>query len=217
MAWPISDDNGFQCARGLVWGIYKIFIIVARWHSESGSDHWCPELFDIQLCPHIDRHSWMAWGQGMLAGLSSHIELLAHSSYISYVGKTNILTSKDVLGLFANVCFSTSQPCLQHEYTTWMFMHLILFIWYLKGLPNFNIVFINISFQLSCNFTPFLGIYQEILLSCMILTYLCKIHNGLDFFVGSPVVTRPDNDNYTFHNVKFILWYIQLSFLSRYL
>ena len=139
----------------------------------------------------------MAWGQGMLAGLSSHIELLAHSSYISYVGKTNILTCKDVLG--------TSQPCLQHEYTTWMFMHLILFIWYLKGLPNFNIVFINISFQLSCDFTPFLGIYQEILLSCMILTYLCKIHNGLDFFVGSPVVTRPDNDNYTFHNAKFIL------------
>ena len=104
--------------------------------------------------------------------------------------------------LVAFVCFSTSQPCLQHEYTTWMFMHLILFIWYLKGLPNFNIAFINISFQLSCNFTPFLGIYQEILLSCMMLTYLCKIHNGLDFFVGSPVVPRPDNDNYTFHNVK---------------
>ena len=153
----------------------------------------------------------MAWGQGKLAGLSSRVELLAHSSYISYVGKTNILTSKDVLGLFANVCYSTSQPCLQHEYTTWMFMHLIFFIWYLKGLPNFNIVFINISFQLSCNFTPFLGIYQEILLSCMILTYLCKIHNGVVFFVGSPVVTRPDNDNYTFHSAKFILIYIQLS------
>ena len=148
----------------------------------------------------------MAWGQGMLAGLSSHVELLAHSSYISYVGKTNILTSKGMSWgyLVANVCFSTSQPYLQHEYTTWMFMHLILFIWYLKGLPNFNIVFINISFQLSCNFTPFLGIYQEILLSCMILTYLCKIPNGV-FFVGSPVVTRPDNDNYTFHNAKFIL------------
>ena len=80
-------------------------------------------------------------------------------------------------------------------------MHLILFMWYLKGLPNFNIVFINISFQLSCNFTPFLGIYQEILLFCMILTYFC---NGLDFFVGSPVVTKPDNDNYTFHNVKYL-------------
>ena len=80
-------------------------------------------------------------------------------------------------------------------------MHLILFMWYLKGLPNFNIVFINISFQLSCNFTPFPGIYQEILLFCMILTYFC---NGLDFFVGSPVVTKPDNDNYTFHNVKYL-------------
>ena len=119
--------------------------------------------------------------------------------------------------LIATICFFTSQPYLRHEYTTWMFMHLILFIWYLKGLPNFNIVFINISFQLSCNFTPFLGIYQEILLSCMILTYLCKIHNGLDFFVGSPVVTRPDNDNYTFHNAKFILWYIQLSLWYVYL
>ena len=87
-------------------------------------------------------------------------------------------------------------------------MHLILFIWYLKGLPNFNIVFINISFQLSCNFTPFLGIYQEILLSCMILTYLCKIHNGVVFFVGSPDVMRPDKDKdcqIIFHNVKFIL------------
>ena len=99
VAWPISDDNSCHDARGLVWGIWKFIIIVARWHSESG---WWPrlELFDIQLCPHIDRHSWMAWGQGMLAGLSSHVELLAHSSYISYVGKTNILTSKDVLGLF---------------------------------------------------------------------------------------------------------------------
>ena len=81
---------------------------------------------------------------------------------------------------------------------------LYLLSWYLKGLPKFNIVFINISFQLSCNFTPFLGIYQEILLFCMISIYFCKIHNGLDFFVGSPVVMRPDNDNYTFHNVKFI-------------
>ena len=89
-------------------------------------------------------------------------------------------------------------------------MHLILFIWYLKGLPNFNIVFIKISFQLSCNFTSFLGIYQEILLSCMILTYLCKIHNGVLFFVGSPDVMRPDKDKdkhcqIIFHNVKFIL------------
>ena len=98
MAWPTSDDNSCQYARGLIWGIWKFLFIVARW--QSGSDHCCPELFDIQLCPHIDRHSWMAWGHGMLAGLSSHIELLAHSSYISYVGKTNILTSKDVLGLF---------------------------------------------------------------------------------------------------------------------
>ena len=90
-------------------------------------------------------------------------------------------------------------------------MHLILFIWYLKGLPNFNIVFINISFQLSCNFTPFLGIYQEILLSCMILTYLCKIHNGVVFFVGSPDVMRPDKDKHCqiiFHNARL---YIQLS------
>ena len=87
----------------------------------------------------------------------------------------------------------------------------------LKGLPNFNNVFINISFQLSCNFTPFLGIYQEILLFCMILTNFSKIHNGLDFFVGSPVVTRPDNDNYTFHNAKFISWYIQLSLWYVYL
>ena len=124
--------------------------------------------------------------------------------------------------LIATICFSTSQPYLQHEYTTWMFMHLILFIWYLKGLPNFNIVFINISFQLSCNFTPFLGIYQEILLSCMILTYLCKIHNGVVFFVGSPDVMRPDKDKdkhcqIIFHNVKFILWYIQLSLWYVYL
>ena len=177
-----------------------------------------PELFDIQLCPHIDRHSWMAWGQGMLAGLSSHVELLAHSSYISYVGKTNILTSKDVLGLFDSYHLFFYQSAI---FATWIHNMDVYasytFIWYLKGLPNFNIVFINISFQLSCNFTPFLRIYQEILWFCMILTYFSKIHNGLDFFVGSPVVTRPDNDNYTFHNVKFILWYIQLSFLSRYL
>ena len=121
--------------------------------------------------------------------------------------------------LVVNVCFSTSQPCLQHEYTTWMFMHLILFIWYLKGLPNFNIVFINISLQLSCNFTPFLGIYQEILLSCMILTYLCKIHNGVVFFVGSLDVMRPDKDKdkhcqIIFHNAKL---YIQLSLWYVYL
>ena len=101
-------------------------------------------------------------------------------------------------------------------------MHLILLIWYLKGLPNFNIVFIDISFQLSCIFTPFLGIYQEILLSCMILTYLCKIHNGVAFFVGSPDVMRPDKDKdkhcqIIFHNVKFILWYIQLSLWYVYL
>ena len=107
--------------------------------------------------------------------------------------------------LIANVCFSTSEPCLQHEYTTWMFMHLILFIWYLKGLPNFNIVFINISFQLSCNFTPFLRIYQEILLSCMILTYLCKVHNGVVFFVGSPDVMRPDKIKINIAKLYFIM------------
>ena len=141
----------------------------------------------------------------MLAGLSSHVELLAHSSYISYVGKTNILTSEDVLGLFDTIYLFFYQSAVfattiynMDAYASYTF------VWYLKSLPNFNIVFINISFQLSCNFTHFLGIYQEILLSCIILTYLCKIHNGVDFFVGSPVVTRPDNDNYTFHNVKFL-------------
>ena len=71
-------------------------------------------------------------------------------------------------------------------------MLLISFVMVLKGLPNFEIIFINILFQLSCNFTPFLGIYQEILLFCMILTYFCKIHNGIVFFVGSPVVMGPD-------------------------
>ena len=45
----------------------------------------------------------------------------------------------------------------------------------------------------------------------------CKIHNGVVFFVGSPDVTRPDIDNYTFHNAKFILWYIQLSLWYVYL
>ena len=44
----------------------------------------------------------------------------------------------------------------------------------------------------------------------MILTYLCKIHNGVVFFVGSPDVMRPDKDKdkhcqIVFHNVKFIL------------
>ena len=75
----------------------------------------------------------------------------------------------------------------------------------------------NISFQLSCNFTPFLGIYQEILLSCMILTYLCKIHNGVVFFVGSPDVMRPDKDKHCqiiFHNarlyIQLSLWYVYL-------
>ena len=71
-------------------------------------------------------------------------------------------------------------------------MLLISFVMVFKGLPNFKFIFINISFQLSCNFTHFLGICQESLLFCMILTYFCKIHNGPDFFVGSPVVMGPD-------------------------
>ena len=115
VAWPISDDNSCHNTRDLVWGICKFLIIVARW--QSGSDRWCPELFDIQLCPHIDRHSWMAWGQGMLAGLSSHVELLAHSSYISYVGKTNILTSNDVLGLFDSYYLFLYQSAV---FATWI-------------------------------------------------------------------------------------------------
>ena len=49
-----------------------------------------------------------------------------------------------------------------------------------------------------------------VMLSCMILTYLCKIHNGLVFFFGSPDVMRPDKDKdkhcqIIFHNDKFIL------------
>ena len=63
----------------------------------------------------------------------------------------------------------------------------------------------NISFQLSCNFTPFLGIYQEILLSCMILTYLCKIHNGVVFFIGSHDVMRPDKDKINIAKLYFIM------------
>ena len=118
--------------------------------------------------------------------------------------------------LIATICFPTSQPYLQHEYTTWMFMHLILFIWYLKGLPNLNIVFINISFQLSCSCTPFLGIYQEILLSCMILTCLCKIHNRVVFFVGSPDVMRPDQDKDKLYFIMLNLFY-DISSCSCYL
>ena len=115
VAWPISDDNSCHNTRDLVWGICKFLIIVARW--QSGSDRWCPELSDIQLCPHFDRHSWMAWGQGMLAGLSSHVELLVHSSYISYVGKTNILTSKDVSGLFDTIYLFFYQSAI---FATWI-------------------------------------------------------------------------------------------------
>ena len=35
VAWPTSDDNSCQYARGLVWGIYKKVIVVARWHSQE--------------------------------------------------------------------------------------------------------------------------------------------------------------------------------------
>ena len=73
----------------------------------------------------------------------------------------------------------------------------------------------NISFQLSCNFTPFLGIYQEILLSCMILTYLCKIHNGVVFFVGSPDVMRPDKIKINI--AKFLNLFHDISSCSCYL
>ena len=56
----------------------------------------------------------------------------------------------------------------------------------------------------------------------MILTYLCKIHNGVVFFVGSPDVMRPDKDEdkhcqIIFHYAKFISWYIQLSLWYVYL
>ena len=123
------------------------------------------ELFDIHLCPHIDWHSWMAWGQGKLTGLSSNVELVAHSSYISYVGATHILTSMmfDDLGIIPCDIFiiSTSQPCLQQQYTTWILMHIIRFIWYFAVLPNFNVPFKNYRFKLSCYCTPFLEAYQR--------------------------------------------------------
>ena len=118
--------------------------------------------------------------------------------------------------LIANVCFSTSQPCLQHEYTTWMLMLLIPFVMVLGGLPNFTIIFMNYHFNYHATSHLSLEFTRKFLLSCVILTYLCKLHNGVVFFVGSPVVMRQDKDKgkqcqIIFHNAKFILWYIQLS------
>ena len=147
-------------------------------------------LFDIQLGPHIDRHSWMAWGQGMLAGLFSQVELLAHSSYISYVGATNILTSQDVIW-YHILGFSTSQPCLQHEYTTRMLLHLIPLIWYFKGLPNltwYSQIMISLIMQLHTFLWHLRGN-----VSCIAWYKFCKFPR-VDFFVGSPVVMILNKD-----------------------
>ena len=41
----------------------------------------------------------------------------------------------------------------------------------------------------------------------MILTYLCKIHNGVVFFVGSPDVMRPDKDKDKLYFIMLNLFY----------
>ena len=68
--------------------------MVARWHSPDDDQ-------DLNCLASSYAHTSTDI-QGMLAGLSSHVELIAHSSYINYVGATNILTFKDGLGLFGS-------------------------------------------------------------------------------------------------------------------
>ena len=58
------------------------------------------------------------------------------------------------------------------------------------GLPNFNIPFIHTTSLISFEFTRTFGCF------CITSTYFFKINNGFDYFVGSPVVMRPDKDKH---------------------
>ena len=70
----------------------------------------------IQLCPHTDRHLWIAWGQGVLACCSPMLELLAHITAMLEQTLSWHLWCPEIP--WYHILFLTSQSCLQHGLLT---------------------------------------------------------------------------------------------------